>query len=49
MDEDVVTVVVEIPKGSRDEHDLDPETGQIVLVRMLFTSMQYPPASRPSR
>src|SRR3990172_10817971 len=42
MDEDVVTVVVEIPKGSRNKYELDPQTGQIVLDRMLFTSMQYP-------
>jgi inorganic pyrophosphatase len=38
----MVTVVVEIPKGSRNKYELDPETGQIVLDRMLFTSMQYP-------
>ena len=42
MDEDVVTVVVEIPKGSRNKYELDPQTGHIVLDRMLFTSMQYP-------
>jgi inorganic pyrophosphatase len=37
-----VTVVVEIPKGSRNKYELDPATGHIVLDRMLFTSMQYP-------
>jgi inorganic pyrophosphatase len=37
-----VTVVVEIPKGSRNEYEYDPATGVIVLDRMLFTSMQYP-------
>ena len=42
MDPDVVMVVVEIPKGSRNKYELDPQTGQIVLDRMLFTSMQYP-------
>ena len=42
MDPDVVTVVVEIPKGSRNKYELDPETGHMVLDRMLFTSMQYP-------
>ena len=41
MDE-MLTVVVEIPKGSRNKYELDPETGHIVLDRMLFTSMQYP-------
>ncbi len=37
-----MTVVVEIPKGSRNEYEYDPATGVIVLDRMLFTSMQYP-------
>src|SRR5919201_2042329 len=39
---DFVTVVVEIPKGSRNKYELDPQTGHIVLDRMLFTSVQYP-------
>jgi inorganic pyrophosphatase len=42
VEADVVMVVVEIPKGSRNKYELDPETGHIVLDRMLFTSMQYP-------
>jgi inorganic pyrophosphatase len=42
VDADVVTVVVEIPKGSRNKYEMDPETGAITLNRMLFTSMQYP-------
>jgi len=42
METDVVTVVVEIPKGSRNKYELDPVTGAITLDRMLFTSMQYP-------
>jgi inorganic pyrophosphatase len=37
-----VTIVVEIPKGSRNKYEYDPATGHIVLDRMLFTSMQYP-------
>jgi inorganic pyrophosphatase len=40
--EDVVRVIVEIPKGSRNKYELDPESGRITLDRMLFTSMQYP-------
>jgi inorganic pyrophosphatase len=40
--DDVLMVVVEIPKGSRNKYELDPRTGHIVLDRMLFTSMQYP-------
>jgi len=42
MAEDVCTVVVEIPKGSRNKYEFDHRTGAIVLDRMLFTSMQYP-------
>jgi inorganic pyrophosphatase len=43
MTEDaLVTVVVEIPKGSRNKYEWDAEAGAIVLDRMLFTSMQYP-------
>jgi inorganic pyrophosphatase len=37
-----VLVVVEIPKGSRNKYEYDPELSAIVLDRMLFTSMQYP-------
>jgi inorganic pyrophosphatase len=37
-----VTVIVEIPTGSRNKYDLDHETGQIFLDRMLFTSVRYP-------
>lgn len=42
MDSDVLTVVVEIPKGSRNKYEMDHVTGEIYLDRMLFTSMQYP-------
>jgi inorganic pyrophosphatase len=42
VDADVVTIVVEIPKGSRNKYELDPKTGAITLDRMLFTSMRYP-------
>lgn len=37
-----VTVVIEIPKGSRNKYEMDPTTGHLVLDRMLFTSMVYP-------
>ncbi len=40
--EHTLTVVVEIPKGSRNKYELDHETHEIFLDRMLFTSMQYP-------
>jgi inorganic pyrophosphatase len=39
---DVVTVLVEIPKGSRNKYEVDHATGHIMLDRMLFTSTQYP-------
>jgi inorganic pyrophosphatase len=42
VEADVVTIVVEIPKGSRNKYEYDPRSGAIVLDRMLFTSMQYP-------
>ena len=37
-----MTVVIEIPKGSRNKYEMDPVSGHIVLDRMLFTSMVYP-------
>ena len=40
--DDVLTVVVEIPKGSRNKYEMDHETGQIFLDRMLFTATMYP-------
>ncbi len=40
--EETLTVVVEIPKGSRNKYEMDHETDEIFLDRMLFTSMQYP-------
>jgi len=42
MDQDVLTVIVEIPKGSRNKYEMDHETGEVFLDRMLFTSMMYP-------
>lgn len=37
-----VAVVVEIPKGSRNKYELNHETGEIWLDRLLFTATQYP-------
>ena len=37
-----VLVLVEIPSGSRNKYEVDHETGNIVLDRMLFTSTRYP-------
>jgi inorganic pyrophosphatase len=39
---DEVTVFVEIPTGTRNKYEVDRESGQIFLDRMLFTSMHYP-------
>ena len=39
---DFYEVVIEIPRGSRNKYELDHETGEIWLDRMLFTAMQYP-------
>ena len=39
---DVVEVVVEIPRGSRNKYEVDHTTGRIRLDRMLFTSTRYP-------
>ena len=41
MSEQVV-VFVEVPSGSRNKYELDPELGAVVLDRRLFTSMAYP-------
>ena len=42
MDPTSLTVVIEIPGGSRNKYELDHETGQIYLDRMLFTATRYP-------
>jgi inorganic pyrophosphatase len=42
MDADALTVIVEIPTGSRNKYEMDHATGQIYLDRMLFTSVRYP-------
>ncbi|HEX6971201.1 MAG TPA: inorganic diphosphatase [Limnochordia bacterium] len=34
--------MVEIPRGSRNKYEYDPETGRIYLDRMLFSSVHYP-------
>ena len=38
----LVTMVVEIPKGSCNKYEMDAATGEIVLDRMLFTATRYP-------
>jgi inorganic pyrophosphatase len=42
MAEERITVVVEIPKGSRNKYEYDEELGAIRLDRFLFSSVVYP-------
>ncbi len=39
---DVVNVVVEVPKGSRNKYEFDHESGRIKLNRVLMSSVHYP-------
>ncbi len=39
---DDITMIVEIPKGSRNKYEMDHETGEIYLDRILFTATRYP-------
>ena len=38
----LITMIVEVPKGSRNKYETDPDTGEIFLDRMLFTATRYP-------
>jgi inorganic pyrophosphatase len=38
----LVTMIVEVPKGSRNKYEMDHESGEIFLDRMLFTATRYP-------
>ena len=40
--QDPLTCLIEIPKGSRNKYEWDPELGAIKLDRMLFSSVTYP-------
>jgi inorganic pyrophosphatase len=39
---EVVTAVVEIPRGSRNKYELDKISGQFRLDRVLFSAVHYP-------
>ena len=39
---DVIEVVVEIPRGSRNKYELDKERGVFILDRVLYSSVHYP-------
>ena len=40
--EETVSVMIEIPTGSRNKYEMDPDSGRITLDRMLFTATRYP-------
>ncbi|MCW5923569.1 MAG: inorganic diphosphatase [Saprospiraceae bacterium] len=39
---EIVTGIIEIPKGSRAKYELDKETGMLRLDRVLYSSFYYP-------
>jgi inorganic pyrophosphatase len=39
---DSVSVMIEIPKGSRNKYELDKTTGRLKFDRMLFSAVHYP-------
>jgi inorganic pyrophosphatase len=39
---DLIEVVVEIPRGSRNKYELDKERGVLMLDRVLYSSVHYP-------
>ena len=41
-DRDLIEVVVEIPRGSRNKYEFDKERGVVVLDRVLYSSVHYP-------
>lgn len=38
----MIEVIIEIPQGSRNKYELDEETGQFYLDRILYASVHYP-------
>lgn len=38
----IVKAIVEIPRGSRNKYEMDHETGEINLDRVLYSSVHYP-------
>src|SRR5262245_34172926 len=39
---EAVEAIVEVPRGTRNKYEIDPETGEIHLDRVLFSSVHYP-------
>lgn len=42
MSPEVVTAIIEIPKGSKAKYELDKDSGMLKLDRVLFSSVNYP-------
>jgi len=42
VSDEVLTMIVEIPMGSRNKYEIDHETGEVFLDRRLFTATRYP-------
>ncbi|TPE45625.1 inorganic diphosphatase [Pontibacter mangrovi] len=42
MAPEVVTAIIEIPKGSKAKYELDKDSGMLKLDRVLFSSVNYP-------
>jgi inorganic pyrophosphatase len=39
---DIINVIIEIPKGSKNKYEIDKETGLIALDRAMHTAQDYP-------
>ena len=39
---ELVTAIIEIPRGSRNKYELDKETGMMKLDRVLYSAVHYP-------
>ncbi len=39
---DIIHVIIEIPKGSKNKYEIDKETGMIKLDRVMHTAQDYP-------
>ena len=39
---EVITGIIEIPKGSKGKYELDKKTGMLLLDRVLFSAVHYP-------
>ncbi|MFN0089183.1 MAG: inorganic diphosphatase [Acidimicrobiales bacterium] len=42
VNDERIEVVIEVPKGSRNKYEINHDTGEVWLDRMLFTATQYP-------